>query len=128
MATMLPGVLPTISFASLPTASTTLVTLFMATMEGSLRTTPRPFAKTSVFAVPRSMARSLERSPEIRGKDIVAPQKLMFRLTVFYARGELPAGDALSGPLSEKQRQILFNLLACRSQEKFLRGWIFGVS
>src|SRR5258705_13625105 len=71
IATMFPGVRPSISFASLPTASTQLVTLFMATMEGSLSTTPRPLAKTSVFAVPRSIAKSLERSPEMRGKDIV---------------------------------------------------------
>src|SRR5277367_3607874 len=60
MATMLPGVRPSISFASLPTASTSLVFLFSATMEGSLTTMPLPRAYTSVFAVPRSMARSLE--------------------------------------------------------------------
>src|SRR5437762_717506 len=35
MATMLPGVRPSISLASLPTASTFPVTLFTATMEGS---------------------------------------------------------------------------------------------
>src|SRR5881394_1734563 len=60
IATMLPGVRPSMSLASFPTASTSLVTLFIATMEGSLTTMPRPFAYTRVFAVPRSMARSLE--------------------------------------------------------------------
>src|SRR5918992_358208 len=74
MATMLPGVRPSISFASFPTASTLLVTLLIATIEGSLSTTPRPLAYTSVLAVPRSMAKSLERSPEIKGKDMDTPQ------------------------------------------------------
>ena len=40
MATMLPGVRPSISLASLPTASTLPVTLFTATMEGSETTMP----------------------------------------------------------------------------------------
>jgi hypothetical protein len=60
MATMLPGVRPSISFASLPTASTSPLFLLMATMEGSLTTIPLPLAKTSVLAVPRSIARSEE--------------------------------------------------------------------
>src|SRR5690348_1684530 len=60
MATMLPGVRPSISLASLPTASTSPLFLLMATMEGSLTTMPLPRAYTRVFAVPRSMARSLE--------------------------------------------------------------------
>src|SRR5438132_10801397 len=61
MATMLPGVRPSISFASLPTASTSPVFLLMATIDGSLTTMPLPRAYTRVFAVPRSMARSLEK-------------------------------------------------------------------
>src|SRR5438552_1921594 len=61
MATMLPGVRPSISFASLPTASTSLVFLFIATIEGSLTTMPLPRAYTRVLAVPRSMAKSLEK-------------------------------------------------------------------
>src|SRR6202158_6528570 len=61
MATMFPGVRPSISFASLPTASTSPVFLLMATMEGSFTTMPLPRAYTSVLAVPRSMARSLEK-------------------------------------------------------------------
>src|SRR5579871_1044577 len=60
IATILPGVRPSISLASLPTASTSPVFLLMATMEGSLTTIPLPLAYTKVFAVPRSMARSDE--------------------------------------------------------------------
>ena len=44
MATMLPGVRPSISFASRPTASVRPVTLLMATMEGSFSTIPLPRA------------------------------------------------------------------------------------
>src|SRR6185295_5443414 len=61
IATMLPGVRPSISLASLPTASTSPVFLFMATMEGSLTTMPLPLAYTRVLAVPRSIARSREK-------------------------------------------------------------------
>ena len=61
MATMLPGVLPSISLASVPTASTLPVLRFIAMMEGSRTTMPLPFTYTSVMAVPRSMARSFER-------------------------------------------------------------------
>src|SRR5271165_640734 len=60
IATMLPGVRPTISLASLPTASTSPLFLLMATIDGSLTTMPLPLAYTSVLAVPRSMARSDE--------------------------------------------------------------------
>src|ERR1700733_12116663 len=61
IATMLPGVRPSISFASRPTASTSPVDLLMATIEGSFTTIPLPFAKTRVLAVPRSIARSDEK-------------------------------------------------------------------
>src|SRR5712692_4497412 len=60
MATTLPGVRPSISFASFPTATTSPLFLLMATMEGSFTTMPLVFAKTSVLAVPRSIARSEE--------------------------------------------------------------------
>src|SRR5271166_6606546 len=60
MATILPGVRPSISLASLPTASTSPLFLLIATIEGSFTTMPLPLAKTSVFAVPRSIARSDE--------------------------------------------------------------------
>src|SRR3989344_940375 len=65
-ATMCAGVLPSISFACCPTATTCPVFWFMATMEGSLITMPRPFTYTSVFAVPRSIPMSLEKSPSTR--------------------------------------------------------------
>src|ERR1700740_911298 len=58
---MFPGVGSGLSLASLPTASTSPVFLLMATMDGSLTTMPLPRAYTSVLAVPRSMARSLEK-------------------------------------------------------------------
>src|SRR3990172_5504666 len=60
MAVMFPGVRPSISFASLPTASTLAVASLMATMEGSDTTMPLPLAKTKALAVPRSMASSFE--------------------------------------------------------------------
>src|SRR5215472_7224318 len=60
IATMWPGVRPSISLASLPTATTSPLVLLMATMEGSFTTIPFPLAKTSVLAVPRSIARSEE--------------------------------------------------------------------
>src|SRR6266581_6953215 len=65
MATMLPGVRPSMSLASFPTASTRPFTLLIATIEGSLTTIPLPRAYTQVLAVPRSMARSLENNESI---------------------------------------------------------------
>src|SRR2546421_11536560 len=47
--------------ASWPMASTSWVWLLRAITVGSLSTMPRPLAYTRVFAVPRSMARSLAR-------------------------------------------------------------------
>ena len=73
IATMLPGVRPSISLASRPTASTRPLTLLMAMIDGSLTTMPLPRTYTQVLAVPRSMARSLEnrenreRNAKIRG-------------------------------------------------------------
>src|SRR5262245_24272504 len=64
-AVMLSGVLPSIAFASLPTATTRWLWLSRATTEGSFRTIPLPRTYTSVFAVPRSMATSLENQLEI---------------------------------------------------------------
>ncbi len=52
------GVRPIIRRASAPTACTSPVSSENATTEGSNRTIPRPRMKTSVFAVPRSTARS----------------------------------------------------------------------
>ena len=44
MATTLPGVRPSMSLASLPTATTSPLFLLMATMEGSFTTMPLPLA------------------------------------------------------------------------------------
>src|SRR5205823_14700554 len=65
MATMLPGVRPSMSLASLPTAATRPFTLLIATIDGWLTTIPLRRAYTHVWAVPRSMARSLENSESI---------------------------------------------------------------
>jgi len=61
IALMYSGVLPSIVFASRPTAYTFLVRWSTATTDGSFSTIPLPFTNTSVFAVPRSMATSLVR-------------------------------------------------------------------
>ena len=55
-----PGTRPSIRFASLPTASMLPVSRLTATIDGSLTTIPLPLAYTQVFAVPRSIARSLD--------------------------------------------------------------------
>src|SRR5688500_4970668 len=73
MATMLPGVRPSISLASLPTASTRPLILLIATMDGSLTTMPLPRAYTQVFAVPRSIARSFENSEKNEPRPITEP-------------------------------------------------------
>ena len=65
MATMFPGVRPSISFGSVPTASTRFGVVLTATMEGSRTMMPLPRANTRVFAVPRSIARSLEKMEKI---------------------------------------------------------------
>ncbi len=61
IAMILEGVLPSILFASPPTATTSLVFVFIATIEGSIKTTPLPLTKTQVFAVPRSIPISFEK-------------------------------------------------------------------
>src|SRR5713101_8277720 len=75
MAMMLAGVRPSISFASLPTASTRPVLWLTAMIDGSHSTMPLPLAYTSVVAVPRSMARSFENrlSTDLGLQAIVAP-------------------------------------------------------
>src|SRR3712207_4903905 len=60
---MLPGVRPSIRLAADPTATTLSVLLSMATTDGSESTIPCPLTNTSVFAVPRSIATSLPKSP-----------------------------------------------------------------
>src|SRR5260370_29661923 len=61
IATILPGVRPTISLACLPTASISPLFVLTATMEGSFTTMPFPLTRTRVLAVPKSMARSDEK-------------------------------------------------------------------
>ena len=65
IARMLPGVLPSITFASSPTARTCAfpLTSAIATTDGSSKTMPRPLTYTSVFAVPKSMPISAEKRP-----------------------------------------------------------------
>src|SRR5438552_1708046 len=73
IATMLPGVRPSISLASRPTASTRPLILLIATIDGSLTTMPLPRANTQVLAVPRSIARSLENRESIERRLNGAP-------------------------------------------------------
>ena len=59
--------------ADLPVADATgsmVVDIGGGTTEGSLDTMPRPFTYTRVLAVPRSMARSLEKNPRTESKSI----------------------------------------------------------
>src|SRR5215211_5243782 len=72
-ATMFAGVRPTMRLASAPTARIRLVRGFMATTEGSLMTIPLPRTSTSVFAVPRSIPMSRDRSPksELNGLAVI---------------------------------------------------------
>src|SRR3954465_1609788 len=60
---MYPGVRPIIFHASWPIASTSFERLLSAITVGSLRMIPWPREYTSVFAVPRSIARSLASAP-----------------------------------------------------------------
>src|SRR5881296_810405 len=63
IAEIVPGVRPSMRFASTPTACTSPVRESIATTEGSDRTMPRPRTYTSVFAVPRSTAMSRPPKP-----------------------------------------------------------------
>src|SRR5215217_3906135 len=63
MATMLPGVRPSIRFAAEPTATTLSAFVSIATTEGSESTIPCPLTNTLVFAVPRSIATSRPNNP-----------------------------------------------------------------
>ena len=62
---MLPGVRPSIFFAAVPTASMPflafMVSFCTATTDGSFKTIPLFLIKIKVLAVPRSIARSLDR-------------------------------------------------------------------
>ena len=65
-AVIVAGVRPIIPCASSPTACTAPLSESMATTDGSDTTMPSPRTKTSVFAVPRSMARSWPPRPRHR--------------------------------------------------------------
>ena len=64
MVVMFAGVRPSMACAAWPTASVLSLCVLTATMEGSSTTMPRPGANTTVFAVPRSTAKS--RAPKGR--------------------------------------------------------------
>src|SRR5271169_2281234 len=106
MATIFPGVRPSISLASRPIASTSPLVLLIATMEGSLTTMPLPLAYTRVLAVPRSMARSDEK---ILNNDLKFIGK-------FLIQGE-PRGVVQASHLKLPHRlqsgKVLFYFLVC---------------
>ncbi|GIT65314.1 MAG: hypothetical protein Ct9H300mP23_09410 [Nitrospinota bacterium] len=56
---------PNIFFASDPTASTALSSIFIATTDGSLSTIPFSVMYARVLAVPKSIAKSVEKNPNI---------------------------------------------------------------
>ena len=56
-----PGALPMTSFASWPTLLTMSVRVSTATTDGSRMMMPFPFIKIKVFAVPKSIPKSLEK-------------------------------------------------------------------
>src|SRR4051812_41980704 len=68
IAWIVPGVRPSIRFASTPTACTSPERWSIATTDGSERTIPRPRTYTRVFAVPRSTAISRPPKPVIEVK------------------------------------------------------------
>ena len=59
MTLILPGVRPTILYASVPTATTLSLSVSTATTEGSFKTIPLPDTFIRTFAVPKSIPISL---------------------------------------------------------------------
>src|SRR2546426_9871899 len=98
MARMLPGVRPSMSLASLPTASTLPVFWLTATIEGSETTIPLPFANTRVLAVPRSIARSLENRLIIDRGDQDIPFPLASGLPVMRSKGHAGLDSSRPSP------------------------------
>src|SRR5579875_530263 len=140
-ATILAGVRPTIRFASAPMARILRVVRSIATTEGSSMTIPFPLTITRVFAVPRSMPMSCEKSPNnadsgFRGNGVtlhlpvtrslaigVAGRKAVYRTLLGwqnarYARadgdrsGRLAAGEAGRALLAEGSDPLLGVLAA----------------
>src|SRR5262245_17925058 len=72
MASIEPGVLPSMALAALPTAMpssrTSFVPFLTATTLGSFRMIPRPRTHTSVLAVPRSIPMSTEKLPRTHSR------------------------------------------------------------
>ena len=73
--------------------------LSMATTDGSDITTPRPRTKTSVFAVPRSMPRSLEKAPKSVDKGLrMAYLSGCPKNQASISQHFLPSGPAIDSP------------------------------
>src|SRR5215469_10874125 len=89
IATTLPGVRPSMSFASRPTATTSPLILLIATIEGSFTTIPLPCENTNVFAVPRSIARS----EEIKLNTDLRLYPFLFITAFPLRRGSCPVGS-----------------------------------
>src|SRR5207253_3766630 len=121
IATMLPGVRPSISFASLPTASTRPFTLLMATIDGSLTTMPLPRAYTQVLAVPRSIARSLENRDNIERRLNKDSLRRARRLVV--GRGSVVVGhrsSVIGGSMDrgDEEREVAHMCAAVRTLQR----------
>src|SRR5215469_12585628 len=124
IATTFPGVRPSISLASRPTATTSPLFLLIATIDGSLTTIPFVRAKTSVSAVPRSIAKSDERRLKI---DLMLKPFLF--TTAFppeFCDSALPKRwDACAVPansFSALLRNDDFHALNCRAPAPILAG------
>src|SRR5437763_15067842 len=76
-ATTFAGVRPIMSHASSPMARTSPLRWFNAMTVGSLNTIPSPSRKTSVFAVPRSIARFLMRSGPVDPFGLAGDERLL---------------------------------------------------
>ncbi len=72
IASMWPGVRPSIRLASVPTASGRPLRVLIATIDGSSSTMPWPRTYTSVLAVPRSTAMSRPTTDWNQGSGTIA--------------------------------------------------------
>ena len=107
---MLAGVRPSISCASVPTASIDPLAMLNATMEGSLRTMPRPRAKTQVLAVPRSIATSVAKAEnrlmsEGSGSNETAGRCFRSRPALVWRRGAVAASSPRISRSAHVRRQ-----------------------
>src|SRR3954451_7479800 len=102
IAEIVPGVRPSMRFASTPTACTSPVRWSIATTEGSERTMPRPRTYTSVFAVPRSTAMSRPPKPPRLSKSPIKRASLV----QWGSTEAVHAGEALrEQPYEQRGRQ-----------------------